>query len=199
MILVFMIGAYLLGAVPTGYIVTKFLKGVDIRACGSGNPGATNVFRTAGTTAGITTFAIDVLKGFLPVFIAVKYFGDTQAYFWILTGICAIAGHMWTVFLGFRGGKGVATAAGVFAALLPVGTLCAFALFAAIVFVTKYVSLGSIIAAVFLSSYAWYSDAPSAISSFVTITALAIVLKHKKNIERLAAGTENKFGAKNNE
>lgn len=196
MIFAFLAGAYLLGAIPTGYIITKLVKGVDIRSCGSGNSGATNVFRTAGTAAGIMTFAIDVLKGFLPVFLAVQYFSDAQAIFWILTGICAIAGHMWTIFLKFRGGKGVATAAGVFAALLPLGTLCAFALFAGVVFITRYVSLGSIIAAVFLSAYSWYSGAPFAISLFASITALAIVFKHKKNIERLASGTENKFGAK---
>jgi glycerol-3-phosphate acyltransferase PlsY len=202
MIILFCAAAYLLGAVPTGYIITKLVKGVDIRTCGSGNPGATNVYRTVGAAAGITTFVLDALKGFLPVLLAIKYFGGAQAAFWILTGVCAICGHMWTVFLKFRGGKGVATAAGVFFALLPAGTLIALVLFFIILFITRYVSAGSITAAVFIPIYSLISRAPAIISFFAAIVGIAIIIKHKTNIQRLIAGTENKFkstGAKSNE
>ena len=194
MIIIFCAATYLLGAIPFGYIITKLVNGTDIRACGSGNPGATNVYRTAGAAAGITTFILDALKGFVPTFIAVKYFGGAHAVFWILTGVCAISGHMWTVFLNFRGGKGVATAAGVFFALLPLGTLLALILFFIILFITRYVSVGSIIAAAFLPVYAWVSRAPEVISMFAAVAGIAIIIKHKTNMQRLIAGTENKFG-----
>lgn len=203
MIILFCVAAYLFGSIPSGYMIAKLVKGVDIRTCGSGNPGATNVYRTVGAAAGITTFVLDALKGFLPAFFAVKYFGNTQAVFWLLTGMCAICGHMWTVFLNFRGGKGVATAAGVFFAILPVGTSLALGLFFIILFITRYVSVGSIAAAAFLPVYSWLSRAPAIISLFAGLVGVAIIIKHKSNIQRLIAGTENKFktsaGAKSNE
>jgi len=199
MIIIYCIAAYLLGAIPTGYIIAKAVKGVDIRACGSGNPGATNVYRTLGPAAGITTFVLDVMKGFLPVFFAVKYFSSAPAVFWILAGVCAIAGHIWTVFLNFRGGKGVATAAGVFFALLPLGTLFALILFLIALFITRYVSAGSIAAAVFLPVYSLLSRAPVITTLFAALTGIVIIIKHKTNIQRLIGGTENKFGVKINE
>lgn len=202
MIIIYCVAAYLLGSIPTGYIIAKLVKGIDIRTCGSGNPGATNVYRTVGAAAGITTFILDVLKGFLPTFFAVKYFGSAHSIFWILAGLCAISGHIWTVFLSFRGGKGVATTAGVFFALLPVGTILALIVFFIILFITRYVSVSSITAAVFLPVYAWLSHAPVIIPLFAALTGIAIIVKHKSNIQRLMAGNENKFrassdGAKN--
>jgi len=188
------IAAYLLGSIPTGYIITKLFKGVDIRTAGSGNPGATNVYRTAGAAAGIATFILDLLKGFLPVIFAVMLLGNGRVLWWVLAGLCAVAGHVWTVFLGFKGGKGVATACGVFFALLPLGTLFALALFLAVVFLTRYVSAGSICGAVFLPVYSWFSGEPRVLCVFATLVGALIVIRHKDNIERIINGTENKFG-----
>lgn len=192
-ILLWIVIAYLAGAVPTGYLAGKFFKGIDIREHGSKNPGATNVFRVVGTTAGIITFIVDALKGFLPVYIAAKYFSFGQ-FFPIAVGLSAIAGHMWTIFLKFRGGKGVATGAGVFLALLPLPTLFALIIFAIVLFFTKYVSMGSIIAAFSLPVFAILLNKPK-IHIFVSlIVAAAIILKHRSNIKKLIEGKEHKVG-----
>jgi acyl phosphate:glycerol-3-phosphate acyltransferase len=193
MIIILCVTAYLLGAIPTGYIITKLVKGIDIRTVGSGNPGATNVYRTAGAAAGIATFLIDTFKGFLPVFLTVKFMGDTRAYWLVMIGLCAISGHIWTVFLNFKGGKGVATACGVFFALMPLATFYALILFFAILFLTRYVSAGSISAAVFLPAYSWLMVEPKVFSIFATAIGILVILKHKGNIERLINGKENKL------
>ena len=187
--------AYFLGAIPAGYIITKLVKGIDIRTTGSGNPGATNVYRTAGAAAGITTFVFDALKGFLPVMFAASYLGHTHPLWLVITGLCAVCGHIWTVFLGFKGGKGVATACGVFFALMPLPTLCAFVLFLGVTFFTRYVSAGSICAAVFLPVISWLTGQPETLSIFATVIGIVVVMTHAKNIQRLINGTENKFGS----
>jgi len=199
LIIIFCVLAYFLGAIPTGYIITKLVKGIDIRKSGSGNPGATNVYRTAGAAAGITTFLFDTFKGFLPVALATAYLGGDKAAWGIIVGLCAVAGHMWTVFLGFKGGKGVATACGVFFALMPVPTLLAFVLFFAVLYFTRYVSAGSICAALFLPAYSWLTGEPRMLSAFASLIGIVIIIKHKKNIERLIKGTENRFGEKAHE
>lgn len=195
--LAFIAGAYLLGAVPAGYLVTRAAKGFDIRAHGSGNPGATNVYRVAGPFLGVLTFIIDFLKGFIPVLAAVKFFGPGLEACWILTGLAALAGNVWTVFLGFKGGKGVTTAAGVFFALLPLPAAIAFAVFWAVFFPTRYVSAGSISAAVALPAASFILKEPLALSVFASAAGLLIIARHRPNIRRLLDGTENRMGRKN--
>jgi acyl phosphate:glycerol-3-phosphate acyltransferase len=199
MIIILCTAAYFLGAIPTGYIVTRLVKGIDIRSIGSGNPGATNVYRTAGAAAGIVTFIVDVIKGFLPVMLAVVYFDGRPPYLWIIVGLFAIFGHIWTIFLGFKGGKGVATACGVFLALMPLPTLYAFILFSLILILTRYVSAGSIGAALSLPVFAWLTGEPKTLSVFAAVIGIIVIIKHKKNIERLINGTENKLGKKAHE
>lgn len=185
------ITAYLLGAIPVGYLMGKFLRGIDIRQHGSGNPGATNAFRVLGAGPGAVTFLLDTLKGLLPVLAAVRM-GSSEATA-VAVGMSAIAGHMYTIFLRFQGGKGVATSAGVFAALLPGPAGLALAAFAAVFGATGYVSLGSIVAAIVLPLSALLMDAsPLRLFCALTIGAF-IIYKHRPNIRRLIDGTENKI------
>jgi len=184
-------GSYLVGAFPTAFLVAKKLRGIDIREHGSGNPGATNVYRVVGAGAGIFTFAVDMIKGLLPV-IAVRMVAGEIPLLLISAGLAAIAGHVWTVFLRFKGGKGVATAAGVFIALLPVPALCALAVFFIVLSLSGYVSLGSIIAAVTLPVIAFFRHEPVLYVIFAFLVAAGIIYKHKSNIARLAAGKERK-------
>lgn len=185
------ITAYLLGAIPFGYLMGKFLRGIDIRQHGSGNPGATNVFRVLGAGPGAVTLLLDALKGLLPVAVALRM-GSSEATA-VAVGMSAIAGHMFTIFLRFRGGKGVATSAGVFAALLPGPAGLALAAFAVVFGVSGYVSLGSIVAAVVLPLSARLAGVtPLRFVCALTIGAF-IIYKHLPNIRRLLDGTENKI------
>ena len=184
--------AYLLGSVPTGLLLAK-AAGVDIRATGSGNIGATNVYRTLGRSVGVLTLVGDCLKGLLPVLLA-KYLNLPDV--WIaLVGLMAFLGHVYTVFLGFKGGKGVATALGVFLGVAPLAVLGALVLFVAIVWKTRFVSLGSICAAAAMPAFVAVLDGrPPMVLMTVAVAAL-VVWKHKENIKRLREGTENKFKA----
>jgi acyl phosphate:glycerol-3-phosphate acyltransferase len=195
-LILWLTGAYLIGAVPAGYIVVRMAKGIDIREHGSGNPGATNVFRVIGPFAGILTYVIDFLKGYLPVYLALRFAPGDPESIAAAAGLCAIAGHIWTVFLRFRGGKGVATASGVFLALLPLPTLFAIGTFAAVLLITRYVSLGSIIAALMLPAASLIRKEPAALTLFAAGAALLIIARHRSNIGKLIAGTEHRFGAK---
>ena len=188
-----LIAAYLAGAAPAGYIITKLLKGFDIRKHGSGNPGATNVFRVVGAGAGAATLLFDFSKGFLPVFLAAKFFDNVTPLFLILTGLAAIAGHVWTVFLRFRGGKGVATGAGVFVALMPLPALYAACVFAAVLFATRYVSVSSMTAAATLPLWAFLHGEPLSLILFCALAAIIIIARHRSNITKLIAGTEGKI------
>lgn len=185
--------SYLLGAVPTGYLIARKAMGIDIRQHGSGNPGAANVYRTVGKWAGIVTFLIDGLKGFIPVCLALRVFpGD----YWpaILCGTIAILGHMWTIYLKFRGGKGVATSAGVFAALLPVPTALAFLSFVICVALWGRISIGSIVACIVLPISSFFIGAhPMAVNVMVTAIGLLVIYKHVPNIKRLLAKKELAF------
>jgi glycerol-3-phosphate acyltransferase PlsY len=192
---IWLIGAYLAGSIPASFLIAKLAKGIDIRQHGSGNPGATNVFRVAGPVPGIFAFIADFLKGFLPVYFAWNAFGHGRLGIVLLIGLCAILGHMYTIFLNFKGGKGVATGAGVFAALVPIPTVCAFAVFGAVFALTRYVSLGSIIAAAAFAAFTWVLREPVILSIFSTVIAAAIIYKHRTNIQSLIAGTERKTGA----
>ncbi len=197
-VLVLVVFSYLLGSIPTGYLIAKRVMGIDIREHGSGNPGAANVYRTVGKWAGISTFLIDALKGFIPVCLARHYCPED---YWvaIVCGVIAILGHMWTIYLKFRGGKGVATSAGVFAALLPIPTALAFAAFVACVAKWGRISIGSICACIVLplSSY-FIGNHPLSVDLMVTAIGALVIYKHIPNIKRLLQQKELKFedGAK---
>jgi glycerol-3-phosphate acyltransferase PlsY len=200
--------AYLLGAIPFGYLLVKyfFTGGEDIRRVGSGGTGATNVTRRAGKLAGVLTLVLDAAKGALAVWLMRTATGDDYLAM-SAAAIAAVAGHIFPVFLRFRGGKGVATGVGVFLALAPYAVLAALVVFLAIVFFTRYVSLGSIAAAASLPIFAlilygllWPSSPQSQGLAiiFVAATVIAglIVASHHENIGRLLRGTESKFGAR---
>ena len=188
--------AYLLGAVPFGLLVGK-LKGIDIRAHGSGNIGATNVLRVLGKPLGITTFVLDALKGFLPAFFFHGWFGATmdREILSVLCGAAAILGHNFPVFLGFKGGKGIATSAGVLIGIAPLAALTGVITWAVVFFASRYVSLASIVAAVAVIAAGWvfYADAHIIRPVVLTILGLLAIVRHKANIKRLLDGTENRF------
>lgn len=198
--------AYLVGSFPTAIIAGKWLRKIDIRDYGSGNAGATNVLRTLGWKAALIVLLIDMFKGFVPVFwFAALIHGtnDTLIYYQILAAICAIAGHIWTIFGGFRGGKGVGTAAGVFAGLAPLPLLSALAVFIIVVSLTRYVSLGSISGAVTLLLVISYqkfialSPVPDILYYLSVVVVLLLMYAHRENVGRLLQGTENKISFKN--
>ena len=182
--------AYLLGSLPTAYIVARY-KGFDIRRRGSGNIGTTNAFRTMGTGPGMLVFAVDVLKGLIPVLIGRAVGGNWLAG---LAGLVAMAGHSWSVFLSFQGGRGVATAAGVFLALAPGVLFWAFLLWLAVLFTTRYVSLSSILAAASAPFLVLLLRLPWSHFLFALAAATLIIYRHTPNIKRLLAGTEPKIG-----
>ena len=197
-VLALVLFSYLLGSVPTGYLVAKRVMGIDIREHGSGNPGAANVYRIVGKWAGVTTFVIDALKGFIPVCLA-RYFCPGEYWVAIVCGVIAILGHMWTIYLKFRGGKGVATSAGVFAALLPIPTALAFGSFVLCVWKWGRISIGSICACIVLPLASFFIGShPMSVNIMVTAIGLLVIYKHIPNIKRLLAQKELKFedGAK---
>ena len=184
--------AYLLGSIPTGLLLARAF-GVDIRTTGSGNIGATNVYRTLGRKVGVMTLVGDCLKGVIPVLVA-RGLGFDVA--WVAAiGFAAFIGHVYTVFLGFKGGKGVATALGVFLAASPLAVLLALAVFAVVVGTWRYVSLASISAAAAMPLFVFFLDGRGPVVLMTVGIALLVVFKHKDNIQRLRAGTENKFRA----
>ena len=191
-----LIVAYLVGSIPSAFLAGK-AKGVDLRTVGSGNLGATNVFRTLGWKIGLTVYIADCLKGFLPVALLPGVTGATSEIGWrIAYGVAAIAGHVKPVFLlGRGGGKGVATASGVFLALAPMAMLISMISFAVIVAATGYVSLGSLVSAVVLMcAVAIRGTGGTPLLITVTLVALFVFWTHRANIERLRAGSEHRFG-----
>lgn len=187
-----LIAAYLLGSIPTGLLLAK-AAGVDIRSSGSGNIGATNVYRTLGRGVGILTLLGDCLKGVIPVVIA-AYWGMSDS--WVAAvGLAAFLGHIFTVFLGFKGGKGVATALGVFLAVSPPAVGAALLIFVVVVWKWRYISLASITAAVAMPGMMAVFDSRPPLVIMTVIVALLVVLKHRENISRLREGTESKFKA----
>ncbi|HYW51384.1 MAG TPA: glycerol-3-phosphate 1-O-acyltransferase PlsY [Gemmatimonadaceae bacterium] len=187
--------AYLVGSIPSAFLAGK-AKGVDLRTVGSGNLGATNVFRTLGWKIGLTVYIADTLKGFLPVALLPGAFGATEIGWRIAYGVAAIAGHVKPIFLlGKGGGKGVATASGVFLALAPMAMLISMLSFAAVVAATGYVSLGSLVSAVVLVlAVAIRGTGGTMLFVTVSLVAAFVFWTHRANIERLRAGTEHRFG-----
>ena len=197
---------YFLGSIPFGYLLVRIFRGEDVRKSGSGNIGATNVSRKS-PALGVLTLLLDALKGTCAVLLANEVFmrmppRNTDASLYpplSLVALCAILGHMFPVWLRFRGGKGVATSVGAFALLVPRATLGAFAIFVVVALLSRYVSLASIAAAVSLPIFAWFSlrhrDREGLLTLFpIAIAAALVIAKHHENIHRLLAGTENRFG-----
>lgn len=194
--------AYLLGSIPTGYLLVRTFHDQDIRATGSGNIGATNVARSGAKGLGIATLLLDVLKGVLAVAVA-KHFAQTLGFpsgydLEAVAGLVAVIGHIFPVWLGFRGGKGVATAFGVFLALMPLTAVIALLIFAVVFALTRYVSLASIVAAVSLGILCVVMDSRRRLIVDLVYLAmpLLVVVKHHGNIGRLMAHTEPRFGTK---
>ena len=195
------VAAYLLGSIPTGFLVAK-AKGIDIRSVGSGNIGATNAMRVLGKPAGIFVLLMDALKGFGAVWLAALLLKQLNASVEletarIIAGIFAVLGHNYSCWLKFKGGKGIATTAGVYLALAPWAVLVGLVIFILAVLLTKYVSVGSIAAAIALPATVWIMT-PQNIFLGIVSTALGAlaIYKHKSNIQRLMAGTENRLGKK---
>lgn len=186
--------SYLIGAFPTSFLAGRVFRGIDLREHGSRNLGATNVYRILGWKYAIPVGLIDIMKGALPVWL----FGGRDpgiALFPLLCGLAAVVGHVFSVFVGFKGGKGVATAAGVVLALAPWGFLAVTVVWALLVRLTGYVSLASVAAAALFPLAAWLLHETRGLEliAFIALAAF-IVWKHRANLRRLAAGTENRFG-----
>ena len=179
--------AYLIGSIPFGYLIVRRKIGADIRQTGSGGTGATNVSRRAGKAAGVLTLLLDAAKGCAAVIIAQVVSGDD----WVIAAaaIAALVGHIFPVWLGFRGGKGVATGVGIFSVLAPAALLCAGVIFIAIVVTTRYVSLGSIIAAVLIPVFVWLLSGLQPVFTAAIVAAALIVFAHRGNMKRLASRT----------
>jgi acyl phosphate:glycerol-3-phosphate acyltransferase len=193
--------AYLLGSIPTGFLVAK-ARGVDIRTVGSGNIGATNVLRTLGKTVGTFVLLVDAAKGWLAVTLVERVLStwflgpsDTQAKQWLAlgAGVCAVLGHIYTCWLGFRGGKGIATSAGVFLALARWGLIMALCAWGLTFAISRYVSLASIVAALVLPVTVWLNTGNVVLAGVTSVLSALAIYKHKANIIRLLNGTENRF------
>jgi glycerol-3-phosphate acyltransferase PlsY len=212
------IAAYLLGSIPTGFLVAR-AKGIDIRAAGSGNIGATNAMRVLGKPAGIFVLLMDALKGYVAcAFLAPLIFNwlaphfsgffvnfksqpvELQIRLHVVAGICAVLGHNYTCWLKFKGGKGIATSAGVYLALAPLPLLIAMVVFILALLATRYVSVGSISAAVALTVAVWMLTPHNVLLGIVTtVLGVLAIYKHKGNLQRLAAGTESRLQFKKKE
>ncbi len=184
-----MLFGYLAGGIPTGYLVVKRLRGYDIRTRGSGNPGTANVYRNAGAVPGLITLVVDALKGFAPVYLSISL-QPRRPELALACGAAAIIGHNWTPLLGFKGGKGVATSAGVFLALLPWPMAATLAVFVLAVKVSGHISVGSMSAAVALPIAAVALGAKQAYCIAAAISGALIIYKHIPNIKRLKENKE---------
>jgi glycerol-3-phosphate acyltransferase PlsY len=197
------IAAFLLGSIPVGYLLVRLFRHQDIRAVGSGNIGATNVLRTGGKGLAAATFLLDVLKGscavWLGLWMAHFYLWSVPRNFEAIAALSAVLGHMFTPWLRFRGGKGVATGFGVFLVAAPTAALMAIALFAVILLITRFVSIASILATASFPVFSWFFDNGSRPELFflsqIAVSAL-IIVKHYQNVGRLFKGTESRFGVK---
>lgn len=209
------VAAYLLGSIPTGFLVGK-VKGIDIRKTGSGNIGATNSFRVLGKAAGIFVLLVDCAKGFAACKFAVYFAAHFTIRFYesrpdpdivaqmnwalepfaIIAGIFAVLGHNYTCWLKFKGGKGIATTAGVYLALAPEALGIAFVVFILAVLITRYMSVGSICAAIALPIAVYWTQDNDVLNMVTLVLGVMAIYKHKSNIQRLMAGTENRLGKK---
>ncbi|MGE4543393.1 MAG: glycerol-3-phosphate 1-O-acyltransferase PlsY [Pedobacter sp.] len=189
-----LIAAYLIGAIPTGVVLTRLFGATDIRNSGSGNIGATNVYRVAGKKLGVLTLLGDALKGAVPVLIAMKLLGLGDAQVGAVAA-AAFIGHCYPVYLRFKGGKGVATALGIFLVLSPLAVLGAFIIFALLLWKWRYVSLGSITAAAAIPLLVYLNSGSLSLIVTTLFISLVVIVRHHQNIQRLLNGSENRFKA----
>ncbi len=198
-LLLWMAAAYLLGSIPTSYLVVRLVKGQDLRTLGSGNLGATNLYRVLGWRYAVPVGLIDAAKGAIPVAIFGPHAGADQRIA-LLLGITAVLGHAFSVFVGFRGGKGVATGAGVVLALAPWALLIGLGTWILVVVASGYVSLASIMAALVLPlAVYWLHPERRALIWLFALLALGVIILHRANITRLLKGTEHRFGRRHGE
>ena len=191
------LAAYLLGAIPNGLLIAR-LKGVDLQKVGSGNIGATNVFRCVGKGWGVLAFVLDAVKGFVPAFFFPGLLESAPPWLGLACGAAAVAGHNWPVWLKFKGGKGVSTSAGMLLGIAPAAVGIGFAVFAATVALTRFVSLGSILAAVAVpAAYLWMNGADNRLlAGALVLMGLLVIVKHRANVGRLLKGTEPRIVGK---
>lgn len=189
--------AYLLGSIPNGLLIAR-LKGVDLQKVGSGNIGATNVFRCVGKGWGVAAFVLDAVKGFVPAFFFPRLVESAPPWLGLACGLAAVAGHNWPVWLKFKGGKGVSTSAGMLLGIAPAAVGVGFLVFAATVALTRFVSLGSILAAIAVpAAYLWLEGPDNRLlAGALVLMGLLVVAKHRANIRRLLAGTEPRIAGK---
>jgi glycerol-3-phosphate acyltransferase PlsY len=195
--------AYLFGSIPTGYLLVRVFRKQDIRTVGSGNIGATNVLRSGGKGLGAATFLLDALKGYAAVWLAGWLLAPMLPTWPVrnveaLAALFAVLGHMFPIWLRFRGGKGVATGFGVFLCAAPLAALAAITVFGIVVALSRYVSLASILGAASFPVFAWFTVSGPRPAFFITVqivVALLVIVKHSANIRRLISGTEHRFGA----
>jgi glycerol-3-phosphate acyltransferase PlsY len=191
------IAAFAVGTIPWGLLLARRVAGVDVRTVGSGNVGATNVSRVLGRRWFLVVFALDAAKGALPVLVAPRLLGaDSSAWTGVACGLAAVLGHVFNPFLRWKGGKGVATAAGVCGALAPVPALCALGVFLAVLAAARFVSLASICGAASLPPFALVLGSPTPVVVFGVVAAAVVTLRHRANLGRIAAGTEPRVFAK---
>jgi glycerol-3-phosphate acyltransferase PlsY len=183
---------YGLGSLPLGYLVASRAKGIDLRRVGSGNVGATNAYRSAGLAAALIVVLVDVAKGASSVFFAARFASGAADP--VAAGVAAVIGHVYPVWLRFHGGKGVATACGVFWMLAPLATAISATVFVVVVWITRYVSLGSLIATMALPPLAWFTDKSIPVVVGAGLAAMLIVQRHRANIARLQQGVERRLG-----
>jgi glycerol-3-phosphate acyltransferase PlsY len=209
-VLIIVVVSYLLGSIPFGYLLVRLFRGEDVRETGSGNIGATNVARTGSKGLAVATLVLDALKGYVAVAhvfffaghhpMAVPDWGAHSVYILAaLAGFFAIVGHMFPVWLRFKGGKGVATAVGAFLGIAPAAVGISLLLFVVIVGITRYVSLGSMVAAAVFPIASWWINPEtrsSAVFVLMAASSLLIIVRHKDNIRRLMAGNENRLGGR---
>jgi glycerol-3-phosphate acyltransferase PlsY len=185
---------YFVGSLPLGFLIARGRSGIDLRHVGSGNVGAANVYRSAGRGLGVLVLFVDMAKGASSALLARALFSPSQDHAEALAGLAAIVGHIYPVWLRFVGGKGVAVAFGVFSLLAPLATAIAAAVFVIATSVTRYVSLGSVLATVTLPVVEWTRGAPEAVVVAVSSAAALILFRHRGNIARLVRGTERRLG-----
>jgi glycerol-3-phosphate acyltransferase PlsY len=191
---VLLAAAYLTGAIPTSFIVARLAKGIDLRQHGSGNLGATNAYRVLGWKAALPIFIVDIAKGWFPTAMFPAWDGNAPAEWALAYGAAAIIGHVWSVYVGFRGGKGVATSAGVLLALSPIAALAGLIAWAVLVRFTGYVSLGSIVAAAIVPIVVALTGGAGPVLWLTIGLAVFVIGAHRANIRRLIDGRENRFG-----